>query len=38
MRDVFGSRPIVSYKRPKNVKDSLVRSKDKKAREVSACM
>ena len=38
MRDVFGSRPIVSYKRPKNLKDSLVRSKVKKAREVSVGM
>ena len=38
MRDVFGSRPIVSYKRPKNLKDSLIRSKVKKAREVNVGM
>ena len=38
MRGVFSGRPIVSYKWPKNVKDSLVRSKVKKDREVSIGM
>ena len=38
MRGVFSDRPIVSYRRAKNLKDSLVRSKVKRDRDVSIGM